>query len=117
MNQTAYFESLLLLPNALSLILPREGPGGSDSATCSAAYGAASRRPLVCLGLREHIYTGGLSTPSHFMAQQEQLFGTMCGAPLRAASPRAAAAATPCPHPRPRPPRADTPPPPTGGSG
>jgi callose synthase len=31
----------------------------------------------VCLGLREHIYTGPLSTPSWFMAQQEQLFGTM----------------------------------------
>jgi hypothetical protein len=88
MNQEAYFESLLLLPNALSLILPREGPGGSDSATRGAAYGAASHRPLVCLGLREHIYTGTLSTPSFFMAQQEQLFGTLwqrvMASPLRA---------------------------------
>jgi hypothetical protein len=88
MNQDAAFESLLLLPNALSLILPRVGPGGSDSATRGAAFGAASRRPLVCLGLREHIYTGGLSTPSFFMAQQEQLFGTMwqrvMASPLRA---------------------------------
>lgn len=62
MNQEGYFEEALKLPNALSA-LGRRVP--------------ATGRPLVMLGLREHIYTSGLSAPAYFMAQQEHLFGTM----------------------------------------
>jgi callose synthase len=62
MNQEGYFEEALKLPNALS------GLGRPVPAT---------GRPLVMLGLREHIYTGGLSAPAYFMSQQEHLFGTM----------------------------------------
>jgi hypothetical protein len=105
MNQQGYFEQALLLPNALSLLLPRlpvggvpavgsaaatatatatatgagarAGSGGSDAVSATRAYGSASGRPLVCLGLREHIYTHSLSAPAFFMAQQEYLFGTL----------------------------------------
>jgi callose synthase len=57
-----YFEESLKLPNALALL----GGVSPDSG-----------RPVVCLGLREHIYTHALSAPAFFMSQQEYLFGVM----------------------------------------
>lgn len=61
MNQEAYFEEALKLPNALTLLNARPRSG----------------RPVVVLGLREHIYTFSLSAPAWFMSQQEYLFGVM----------------------------------------
>jgi hypothetical protein len=59
--QEAYFEEALKLPNALSLL----------------AVKPRTRKPLVVLGLREHIFTHSLSASAFFMSQQEYLFGTM----------------------------------------
>ena len=36
-----------------------------------------SGRPVVVVGLREHIFTQVLSAPAYFMSQQEYLFGVM----------------------------------------
>jgi hypothetical protein len=36
-----------------------------------------TKKPLVVLGLREHIFTHSLSASAYFMSQQEYLFGTM----------------------------------------
>ena len=61
MNQEGYFEEALKLPNALTMMQARPATG----------------RPVVMLGIREHIFTHSLSAPAWFMSQQEYLFGVM----------------------------------------
>ena len=65
MNSDVYFCESLKLPNALSTLGLVAGPM------------ADSGRPLVLLGLREHVYTSVLSTPALLMSQQETLFGVL----------------------------------------
>jgi callose synthase len=61
MNQDAWFEECLKLPNALKMLTVKPATG----------------RPVAVVGLREHIFTHCLSSSAYFMSQQEYLFGTM----------------------------------------
>ena len=65
MNQSFELEEALKLPNALLTL------------STSSRVLAPSGRPVVVVGLREHIFTQCLSAPAYFMAQQEYLFGVM----------------------------------------
>jgi len=86
MNQDGFLEEWLKLPNALSAMDGvRAPPLSGQPAAPAKFFGPVSRgppaygsgRPLVILGLREHIFTSDLSAPALFMGQQEYLFGTM----------------------------------------
>lgn len=50
---------------------------GSDGRTDTMRFSTASKKPLVVLGLREHVFTHSLSASAFFMSQQEYLFGTL----------------------------------------
>jgi callose synthase len=60
MNQEGYFEEALKMRNALQEFAKREGP-----------------LPTTILGLREHIFTGSVSSLSNYMALQETSFVTL----------------------------------------
>jgi len=60
MNQEGYFEEALKMRNALQEFAKREGP-----------------LPTVLLGLREHIFTGSVSSLANYMALQETSFVTL----------------------------------------
>jgi callose synthase len=60
MNQEGYFEEALKMRNCLQEFAKREGP-----------------LPTTILGLREHIFTGGVSSLANFMAMQEISFVTL----------------------------------------
>ena len=96
MNQDFYLEEALKLPNALLTL------------STSTRAVAASGRPVVVVGLREHIFTQVLSAPAYFMSQQEYLFGVMwqriMASPLdvRMHYGRVAAGACTCAHARAR---------------
>ncbi|RYY37322.1 hypothetical protein EON62_01215, partial [archaeon] len=61
MNQEGYIEEALKLPNALTEFRPR----------------SRMMRPVVLLGLREHVFTHSLSTSALFMSYQELQFGVV----------------------------------------
>ena len=60
MNQEGYFEEALKMRNALQEFAKREGP-----------------LPTTILGLREHIFTGSVSSLANYMALQETSFVTL----------------------------------------
>ena len=60
MNQEGYFEESLKMRNALQEFAKREGP-----------------LPTTILGLREHIFTGSVSSLANYMALQEMSFVTL----------------------------------------
>jgi len=60
MNQEGYFEEALKLRNTLQEFGKREGP-----------------LPMTILGLREHIFTGSVSSLANYMALQETSFVTL----------------------------------------
>jgi len=60
MNQEGYFEEALKMRNALQEFAKREGP-----------------LPTTILGLREHIFTGSVSSLANYMALQEMSFVTL----------------------------------------
>ncbi|GKZ01468.1 hypothetical protein MPSEU_001097400 [Mayamaea pseudoterrestris] len=60
MNQEFYFEEALKMRNCLQEFAKREGP-----------------LPTTILGLREHIFTGSVSSLSNYMALQEMSFVTL----------------------------------------
>jgi len=60
MNQEGYFEEALKIRNALQEFAKREGP-----------------LPTTILGLREHIFTGSVSSLANYMALQEMSFVTL----------------------------------------
>ena len=60
MNQEGYFEEALKMRNALQEFAKREGP-----------------LPTTILGLREHIFTGSVSSLANYMAMQEMSFVTL----------------------------------------
>jgi callose synthase len=60
MNQEGYFEEALKMRNCLQEFAKREGP-----------------LPTTILGLREHIFTGSVSSLANYMALQETSFVTM----------------------------------------
>jgi callose synthase len=60
MNQAGYFEESLKMRNALQEFAKREGP-----------------LPTTILGLREHIFTGSVSSLANYMALQEMSFVTL----------------------------------------
>lgn len=60
MNQEGYFEESLKMRNALQEFAKREGP-----------------LPTTILGLREHIFTGSVSSLANYMALQETSFVTL----------------------------------------
>lgn len=60
MNQEGYFEEALKMRNVLQEFAKREGP-----------------LPTTILGLREHIFTGSVSSLANYMALQEISFVTM----------------------------------------
>jgi len=60
MNQEGYFEEALKMRNALQEFAKREGP-----------------MPTTILGLREHIFTGSVSSLANYMALQETSFVTL----------------------------------------
>jgi callose synthase len=60
MNQEGYFEEALKMRNCLQEFAKREGP-----------------LPTTILGLREHIFTGSVSSLSNYMALQEMSFVTL----------------------------------------
>jgi callose synthase len=60
MNQEGYFEEALKMRNCLQEFAKREGP-----------------LPTTILGLREHIFTGSVSSLANYMALQEISFVTM----------------------------------------
>eukprot|EP00594_Rhizosolenia_setigera_P001547 CAMPEP_0178945756 /NCGR_PEP_ID=MMETSP0789-20121207/3908_1 /TAXON_ID=3005 /ORGANISM="Rhizosolenia setigera, Strain CCMP 1694" /LENGTH=2019 /DNA_ID=CAMNT_0020625675 /DNA_START=629 /DNA_END=6688 /DNA_ORIENTATION=+ len=60
MNQEGYFEEALKMRNGLQEFLKREGP-----------------LPTTILGLREHIFTGSVSSLANYMALQETSFVTL----------------------------------------
>merc|ERR1711966_266443 len=59
MNQEGYFEEALKMRNALQEFAKRDGP-----------------MPTTILGLREHIFTGSVSSLANYMAMQETSFVT-----------------------------------------
>jgi hypothetical protein len=67
MNQDAYFEEALKIPNAMQLLCT------SKLKRCNGPIA----KPIVLVGLREHIYTHTLSASAYFMSQQEYLFGVL----------------------------------------
>ena len=60
MNQEGYFEEALKMRNCLQEFAKREGP-----------------LPTTILGLREHIFTGSVSSLANYMALQEMSFVTL----------------------------------------
>jgi callose synthase len=60
MNQEGYFEEALKMRNCLQEFAKREGP-----------------LPTTILGLREHIFTGSVSSLANYMAMQEHSFVTL----------------------------------------
>jgi callose synthase len=60
MNQEGYFEEALKMRNCLQEFAKREGP-----------------LPTTILGLREHIFTGSVSSLANYMASQEHSFVTL----------------------------------------
>eukprot|EP00804_Cyclotella_cryptica_P006003 CCRYP_000253-RC/>CCRYP_000253-RC protein AED:0.05 eAED:0.05 QI:240/1/1/1/1/1/9/998/2010 len=60
MNQEGYFEEALKMRNALQEFAKRDGP-----------------MPITILGLREHIFTGSVSSLANYMALQETSFVTL----------------------------------------
>jgi len=60
MNQEGYFEEALKMRNCLQEFAKREGP-----------------LPTTILGLREHIFTGSVSSLANYMALQEHSFVTL----------------------------------------
>lgn len=60
MNQEGYFEEALKMRNALQEFAKRDGP-----------------LPTTILGLREHIFTGSISSLANYMALQETSFVTL----------------------------------------
>ena len=60
MNQEGYFEEALKMRNALQEFAKRDGP-----------------MPTTILGLREHIFTGSVSSLANYMALQETSFVTL----------------------------------------
>lgn len=60
MNQEGYFEEALKMRNCLQEFAKREGP-----------------LPTTILGLREHIFTGSVSSLANYMAMQEMSFVTL----------------------------------------
>jgi len=60
MNQEGYFEEALKMRNALQEFKKRDGP-----------------LPTTILGLREHIFTGSISSLANYMALQETSFVTL----------------------------------------
>lgn len=60
MNQEGYFEEALKMRNCLQEFAKREGP-----------------LPTTILGLREHIFTGSVSSLANYMAWQEHSFVTL----------------------------------------
>lgn len=60
MNQEGYFEEALKMRNALQEFAKRDGP-----------------LPTTILGLREHIFTGSVSSLANYMALQETSFVTL----------------------------------------
>lgn len=60
MNQEGYFEEALKMRNVLQEFAKREGP-----------------LPTTILGLREHIFTGSVSSLANYMAMQEMSFVTL----------------------------------------
>ena len=60
MNQDGYFEEALKMRNALQEFAKRDGP-----------------MPITILGLREHIFTGSVSSLANYMALQETSFVTL----------------------------------------
>lgn len=60
MNQEGYFEEALKMRNVLQEFAKREGP-----------------LPTTILGLREHIFTGSVSSLANYMALQEMSFVTL----------------------------------------
>mmetsp|Transcript_6636 Transcript_6636/g.16316 ORF Transcript_6636/g.16316 Transcript_6636/m.16316 type:complete len:2130 (+) Transcript_6636:270-6659(+) len=60
MNQEGYFEEALKMRNCLQEFAKREGP-----------------LPTTILGLREHIFTGSISSLANYMALQEHSFVTL----------------------------------------
>jgi len=60
MNQEGYFEEALKMRNALQEFAKREGP-----------------LPTTILGIREHIFTGSVSSLANYMALQETSFVTL----------------------------------------
>jgi len=60
MNQEGYFEEALKMRNALQEFAKRDGP-----------------MPTTILGLREHIFTGSVSSLANYMAMQETSFVTL----------------------------------------
>lgn len=60
MNQEGYFEEAMKMRNVLQEFLRRDGP-----------------LPMTILGLREHIFTGSVSSLANYMALQETSFVTL----------------------------------------
>ena len=60
MNQEGYFEEALKMRNALQEFAKQDGP-----------------MPTTILGLREHTFTGGVSSLANYMALQETSFATL----------------------------------------
>ena len=60
MNQEGYFEEALKMRNVLQEFAKREGP-----------------LPTTIIGLREHIFTGSVSSLANYMAMQEMSFVTL----------------------------------------
>lgn len=71
MNQDMYIEEAFKMPNALLLLCTSKPNLGRNLPE------SASGKPVVLVGLREHIFTHTLSSPAYFMSEQEYLFGTL----------------------------------------